>query len=534
MDKQNKENIGLKPIIVDYLRHWKLILGSGIFSLIVAVLYLVIYPTTYEIMARVQIQEDNDLMSSGSMGGLGEAAGLMKSFGLGGIGSEGVNIDDEIVTLYSNSLMSEAITRLGLYVVYMKPNDFWFKMYGEEPIQVACDPETLTNLHESVRFHVTAEGNGKIKIKLKTKNETQQFQFDSFPAVIDVKQGRFVFTKKTDVSVSAFKLKIDVIPPSWVAEILMKDMNIEDYSRNSNMIEFTYHDHKMQRAKDIVNTLIALYNEDAYSYKKKKGDASLAFLAGRIEGIITDLDEVERKIETFKTANKLTDVQYDIQYYSEYMKDLRLKILELETQAKLIELMDAFVKDPKNRYELIPPLFTTTSESTESSPINLYNMTLMDRERALKTSSEDNPTVVNLTMQVDMLRESVFQMIDNSHQAMVLSRKELENYEKQLLDKMGAVPEQERVYRDYVRQQEIFQGVYLILLQKREEIALSIGQNMDKAKIIDAAFVMKKPVAPRKLYAAIGIIILTLLISVSWLFCKYTYVSFKEEFKRIS
>ena len=532
MDKQNKENIGLKPIIVDYLRHWKLILGTGIFAIIVAVLYLIIYPTTYETMARVQIQEDNDLMSTGSMG-LGEAAGLMKSFGLGGMASTSINIDDEILTFYSSSLMSEAITRLGLYVVYMKPKGFWYKMYGEEPIQVSCDPAMLTNLHESVQFHVNAEDNGKIKIKLKTKNETINYQFDSFPAVIDVKQGRFVFTKKPDSSVSSFKLKVNVLPPSWVAEFLAKDINIEDYSRNSNMIEFTYHDHQMQRAKDIMNTLISLYNEQAFAYKKKLGDASLSFLEERIERITSDLYDVELKIETYKKANKITDVLFDMQYYAEYMKELSVKIIEIEMQTKIIELMNEFVKDPKNKYELIPSLYTSNLES-ETSPISFYNVVLMNRERALKTASEDNQVVSNLTRQADQLRESVFQMIDNQHQAMVLAKKDLEDNEKQLLKRMGEVPEQTRIYGDYTRQQEILQGVFLIMLQKQQEIALSIGQNTDKAKIIDAAFVMKKPVAPRKLYAAIGIILFTLVISVSWLFFKYTYLSFKEEFKKIS
>ena len=529
MDKQHKENIGLRPIIVDYLRHWKLISWTGLFSLIVAILYLIIYPTTYETMARVQIQDNNDLMSTGSVS-LGEAAGMMKSFGLGGLTSAGISIDDEILTFYSSSLMSAVITQLELYVEYTKPYIFWYKMYGEEPVKVICDPTTLSNMHESIKFYITVQGNGKIKIKSKTKKETHTFQFDSFPAVIEVKQGRFVFTENPASSASSFKLKTEVLPPTWVAEMLAKDINIEDYSKSSNMIEFTYQDYKIQRAKDIMNTLIALYNEDAFSYKKKIGNASLAFLEGRIESVVTDLNDVERKIEIYKTANKITDVQYDIQYYAEYMRDLRVKILEIETETKLLELMDEFVKNPKNKYELIPSLYTTTSDA-ESSPISLYNMTLMERERALKSSTEDNPVVINLTMQVDLLRESVFQMIDNSHQAMVLAKKNIEDNEEQLLKRMGAVPEQERIYVDYRRQQEIFQGVYLILLQKREEIALSIGQNIDKAKVIDTTFVMNKPVAPRKLYAAIGLIVFTLAISIGWIFCKEQTVAILKMLK---
>ena len=533
MDTQDKENIGLRPIIVDYLRHWKLIIGTGIFSFVIVILYLTVYPVTYETMARVQIQEDNDLMSTGSIG-LGEAAGLMKSFGLGGMSKSGVSIDDEILTFYSSNLMSEAVSKLGLYVEYTKPNIFWYKMYGEEPVNVICDPTTLTELHESIKFHITAEANGKIKIKSKTKKETHNFQFESFPAVIEVKQGRFVFTKNPDYQSSSFKLKAEVFPPSWVAETLAKEINIEDYSKSSNMIELTYRDHKIQRAKDIMNTLIALYNEDAYAYKKKIGDGSLEFLAGRIENVMADLNDVERKIEAYKTANKLTDVQYDIQYYAEYMKELNIKKIDLETQSKLIELMDEFVKDPKNKYKPIPSLYTsnTSNTETEASPISLYNVVLMDREQALKTASEDNPVVVNYTARADQLRESAFQMIDNQHQATMLAKKDLENTEKQLLKKMDAVPEQVRIFADYTRQQEIFQGVYLILLQKREEIALSIGQNVDKAKTIDAAFVMKKPVQPRKLYAAIGLIMLTLGISIGWIFCKTQTVAIWNQLKK--
>ena len=518
MNEQHKENIGLRPIIVDYLRHWKLILGTGVFSLLVAVLYLVVYPTTYETMARVQIQDEDDLMSTGSLG-LGEAAGLMKSFGLGGMKKSIVSIDDEILTFYSSRLMSEVITRLGLYMEFTKPLIFWYKMYGEEPVKVMCDPSTLTDMHESIIFYINVEKNGKIRIKSKAKKETHKFQFDSFPAVIELRHGRFVFTKNPAVSESSFKLKAEVLPPSWMAETLAKEINIEDYSKSSNMIEFTYHDHKIQRAKDIMDTLIALYNEDACAYKKRIGNASLAFLEERIESVVADLNEVERKIEVYKIANKITDVQFDIQYYAEYMRDLRTKILEVETQTVLLELMDKFVKSPDNKYKLIPSLYTSNSE-TETSPISLYNVVLMDRESALKNATEDNPVVVNLTTQADLLRESVFQMIDNAHQSMVLAKKNLEDNENKLLKRMGEVPEQERIYVDYTRQQEIFQGVYLILLQKREEIALSIGQNIDKAKVIDAAFVMKKPVQPRKLYAAIGLIVLTLFISIGWIFCK--------------
>ena len=520
MDKKNKENIGLQPIIVNYLRRWKVIVCTGVISLVLVVLYLVLYPVTYESMARVQIQEDKDLMSTGSLG-LGEAAGMMRSFGLGSMASRvGISIDDEIVTFQSSRLLSDMILQSGLYVEYAKPNLSWIKMYGQEPVKVTCDSTTLSSMDESVKFKISVPKSGKIQIRTKTKQESHRFQFDSFPAVIDLKQGRFVITKNPSSSETSFKINAEILPPSWVAESLAKEIAIEDVSKSSNVIEFTYRDHERQRAKDILNNLIALYNQDAYTYKKKLGDSSLDFLAGRIESVISDLNEVEQKIEVFKIANKLTAVEYDLQYFAESMREIQLKIIELETNTTLIELMDAYVKNPDNKYELVPSLFSTTQDM-EGSPVSVYNQLLLERDRAIKNSaSEDNPVVINLTMQIDKMRESVFQMIDNYHQSMVVARKNLKEKENQLLNRMNAVPEQEKIYRDFVRQQEIFQGVYLILLQKREEIALSIGQNMDKAKVIDDAFILKKPVQPRKLYAAIGLIVFTLGLSIAWIFCK--------------
>ena len=114
MEVKDNETIGLKSIIVRYLLHWKLFLGVFLFSIIPAVLYLIYYPRTYEMMARIQIQEDKDL--GGGSFGLGEAAGLMKSFGLGSVSGGVVNIDDELVTLTSNKMLRNMVLKLGVNV----------------------------------------------------------------------------------------------------------------------------------------------------------------------------------------------------------------------------------------------------------------------------------------------------------------------------------------------------------------------------------------------------------------------------------
>lgn len=530
----DREAVGLRPIIAGYLRQRTVILISAIISLVAAIIYLLVYPKTYEVMARIQIQDDVSMMASGGIG-LGDAAGVMKTFGLGGLNSgSGVSIDDEISTLRSNSLMRKMVTRLGLYAEYRRPLSF-VKLYGEEPVHVICDSTTLDALDDKVEFRLTATDRDEVTIKAKADGKKETFHFDGFPAEVRLHGKTFRFERvkqRAGASNGDVKLDITVYPPRWVAEKAADDFLIEDYSKSANIIELSCTDYERRRAKDMLNVLIDYYNQEAYDYKKAQSDVSLVFLNERIAHVMDELEKVERNIERYKAANKITDVEYDIQYYAEYMRDLKGRMIEAETQANMIAMMDAFVKNPANRYKLVPSLLTSGAAETEGSAIFLYNQALLEREKAIHNSNEQNPMVASLTTQVDRLRETVFQSINNAQQSMQLTRRALEKQERELLDRMGSVPVQERIYVDYKRQQEILQGVYLILLQKREEISLALGQKTDRAKIVDTAFVKAKPVAPRKVFALAGFFVLTLVLSIGWIVCRDQYRLLRKEMKR--
>ncbi|MDR0430040.1 MAG: tyrosine protein kinase [Tannerellaceae bacterium] len=534
MDTKNKdnENIGLKPILVSYLLHWKLIIGVGIFAVILAVFYLLLYPKTYETMARVQIQDENNPLSSGSLA-LGEAAGLMKSFGLGGLSSGSIVIDDEIATFSSNSLLSEMVYKLGLYAEYVEPWTFGYRLYEEKPLTVTTDSTTIYNLDYDIEFNVTSSSN-KITINatVEAKNRKETFRFDSFPAVVKMKEGDFVFDHTALGQADPnYKLEVLVRPLHAVADDLFSEFTIEEMSKTSNVIEFLVTDYEKQRSKDMFNTLIAIYNNRSKDYRTEIGERSIVFLNDRIDSILVNLFKVEQDIETYKARNRITIVESDVQYYVEFMRDLQTKMIEAEAQSHIIKMMDNFIKDPANKYKIIPSVLAVGQES-ENSPLALYNQAILERERLIRNSGEDNPLVPSLTMQVEKLREGVYQMIENAHQSSQMVMNELKGKEKNLFDRMGEVPQQERIYIDYRRQQEILQGIYLVLLQKKEETVLSIAQSKEKAKIIDPAFVKPRPIAPRKLYAAIGIVLFTLLISVGWIYGKEQFAGLMEEFRR--
>lgn len=526
--ENNDEVIGLKGIIVRYLRHWKLFLIVFILSFIPAILYLVFYPRTYEFKTRIQIQEDQSL--GGASLAMGEAAGLMKSFGIGGGSAGSISIDDEMSILSSNQLFCKMILDMGLYVEYTEPYSF-YKMYQDAPLILIPDSATLAGLDDEYRFSVSVKP-GKIKVKAASNADSRKFTFTSLPAEITIGRSHFVldYNKNTKEKNESFGLKIRCLPPSWLAEEMIDGFLVEDYSKTSNIIEVTCRDHEKERGKDMLTTLIREYNKDAGSFKQTENMKLLTFIDGRIHNIMAELQQVEANIEGYKTKNRMTLLESDVMFYAEQMRELQVKIIEVEAESQVIKMMDDYIKNPNNKYNVIPLLLSADGE--KGGAISVYNEAIVERNRLLKNSNEKNPAFRSVSDQVDKLREGVYQMIDNSKKGYQIVLQDLKGKEKQLLDKMRSIPALEREYVDFKRQQEILQGVYLILLQKREEIELAIGQQTERARVVDKAYMLQKSVGPRKLYAVIAIFIMTLIIPVVWIECRDIYASIKEEYRR--
>lgn len=532
MEMNDNEAIGLKRIVVDYLRRWKLFLGAFLFSLVLAVLYIVLVPRTYEIMARIKIQDNNN---NNSTFGLGEAAGLMKSFGLGGGASSVISIDDEIATLTSNSLLRQLILKLGLNVSYMKPGAYKYSMYDNVPLQLSTDSTTALSLMEEIEFTVSLNEQGKGKVIVEDKTGNAEFEIASLPTIVSLSSGKYTIKYRDGFSErKSLKMKMIICPVSWIAEDMADNFLVEEVSKSSSIIEMTCFDYEYKRGVDVLNTLINEYNQSSEFIKKKEATKSLSFIEGRLDNVMSELHQTEVDIEKYKLKNGMTDIEYDVQFYVGQMQELQVKIIELEAQSHVINMMDAYVKDPNNKYNLVPMLMTMEGGDKSGGPITLYNEKLLERSRLLQSSKIESPLINQITEQVDKLRESVFLSISNARKGLLAGLAELKSKEKFLLDKMGTVPTLEREFVDYKRQQEILQGVYLILLQKREELALNIGEEKDKALIIDNAFVKKKTVAPRKLYAGLAVILFTLIIPILVVQIKTLYIALKEEYKRTS
>ena len=193
-------------------------------------------------------------------------------------------------------------------------------------------------------------------------------------------------------------------------------------------------------------------------------------------------------------------------------------------------LVSTFVKDPTNKYNLIPAL-TTSSEGESQNAISVYNEALIQYEKMKHSTKTENPLSSVSENQLSKMRENAILSIENAHNSIQYALNNLQKQETEIFNKMENVPTYEREFVELRRQQEILQGVYLILLQKKEEVALSVGKEQDRGLIIDKPYTKFQQVAPRKLYAGLFIIVFTILIPIISLFMRDRIKEIIEAYK---
>lgn len=529
METKDKETISLNTIIVKYLLHWKLFLAVFLFSFIPAILYLKIAPRTYEFNASILLQEEKD--SGMTSLGSGSAASLMKSFGIGSSGGSSINVDDEMEVLASNRMLRMMILDLGINIIYYEPFSL-YKMYREAPLKLTVDSMTVANLQDEIRFNISVTP-GKISVKASTKlgKWKDKYTFSSLPATIRIGADDFTLDFDHDGAAgNTFKLKIKCLPASWMAESLSKNLEVEDVSSASKVLFLKYSDHSRQRGLDMLTTLIQNYNADVKSFLTLENIKIMSYVDNRIAMILDELAVVENNLEAFKKKNDMTLLEVDVTLYGESFKELQAALIEGEMISHQIDLLDVYLQDPANKYKAIPSVFSV--DEGEKGVIMQFNKALVLREKLLNNSNELNMMYQEANREVELLREAVNTMIGNARKNATKTLTELKSREKQLMSKFKSVPEKEREYVVFVRDQEIMQGLYLLMLQKKEETIFTLNKKTDRARLIEPPYIKKKPLGPRKLYAAIGIMILTLVIPVGSLFVKDLLSSIIKEYKQ--
>lgn len=489
LDEDSGGGLNFQTILAALVLNWQWFLLSLIIFVSGALIYLRYAEPVYSISARMLIKDDNSKKKNAS-----QILSDMEDFGFL---TNSTGIDNEIEIIQSRILLRDAVKDLKLYTEYRHVGRVRDAIqYGIQPLNVDLDPVHLDSLDinlltgvRSIKMTLSREGEYYVaKGDLwYNKQQVSSFErrFKSVPATFTTEYGTLTFTKNIGYDLeSGEKCIVTILPPMLVATNYLDVLTVEPTSKQTSIALLTMKDRDVRRGMDFLRQLAICYNRQANADKNEIALKTEEFINDRISKITSELGSTEGAIEEFKKRNAVTDVGIDATSSVQMSAQYSAQLSEANAQIQILDNLREYVNNPKNKYQVIPSNVGMT-DAASSALISSYNQAVQDRNRLLKAASEEAPQVRTLTATIEELQNSIQSALMQARRAADINRQGIQSQYGKFQGKVSAAPIAERVLTQIGRQQDVKSGLYLMLLQKREENTISLAATADKGKLID-------------------------------------------------
>ena len=521
-EQEEKSAIDFQLIYSTLILNRKWFVLSLIVCLGMGYLYLRYAKPQYQATAKLLIKDDDQNKSRG----MGNSM-IQNAANLGFI-SNSNGIDNEIEILSAQDLATQAVIDMKCYVNYYHKGTFKDQLvYKEQEVNVDLDLAHLKKLNAPIKLKIEKDGNqylvtGSYYIPVDAfsfQKEPVKIEktLASLPASINTRVGTLSFTKNGNFKLKdGESLKAIIVSPEMAASGYAKALAVSQTSKTTTIAELVLKDEDPQRSIDYLNTLIKVYNRQANEDKNKISYRTEQFINQRLEKINSELGSTEGQLESYKKRNNVVEMKLNATAAIANSDTYAQKLQEANTQVELLNELGKYMNEPGNKYQPIPSNVGLTDESS-TELINQYNKIALDRNNSLHAASESSPTITPLTAQLDALTTSIKRAMRQAKLGMEIQRNSIARQAAMYANQIGNSPEQERVLTQIGRQQEVKSGLYLMLLQKREENSISLAATADKGKVIDAPSLVGK-VSPKSSIIMLIALVLGLAIPAAILF----------------
>lgn len=496
--RDEEKPVDYKAIVFEYLLHWPLILICLVAFVAGAYVYLRYQPPVYNVSSTLLIKQGDKTKA-----GAGSSLAYMQDLGMLSMAN---NFDNEVEILQSYTLIRKVVNALNLHITYHEEARFRYatELYKTSPIQLWMAPDEAEQLPSALQVRLDCTPDGKVdataSFTVDEEEHTVSKSFTQLPAVLITPVGTLSLSAAPDSTLARIDeprtLHATIVPPSAMAGSCKARLGAEPTGEFTSIVRLSYNDTNVRRGMDFLNTLVAIYNNDANEDKNQVASRTAQFIDERIRIINAELGTTESQLADYKQRAGLTDLSTDARMALEESSEYRQRQADNTTQLRLIDFLRTYIDDPANRYEVIPAN-VGIADAGLVNVISQYNEMLIERKRLLRTSNENNPAVVNLDTSIAATRNTVRTTVENVEKALQITRHNLDLEARKYQSRVSSAPQQERELVSITRQQEIKANLYLMLLQKREENAITLAATANNGRVVEEPM-PTGPVSPNR------------------------------------
>ena len=488
--EEEQSSFNFQTIYTTFILNWKWFVLSVFICLGIGFLYLRYTTPIYNTKAKLLIKDDdNRRYRRGGIQGLESMSNL-------GIISNSYGIENEQEILTSTTIAEQAVRDLKIYVTYYIKGRIKERLiYKKQPLNIDMDYAHLDKMNKPIKLSIKRDGNNyKIKgtyfAPIDELTSSGPYEIDqtitNIPSVIRTKAGIITITANGRYKLKDGETLIATIQSPRIASYkYVGALSVEQSSKTSSVLNISLNDQDISRSMDYLRQLVICYNGQANEDKNEIAAKTEEFINDRLAKISTELSSTDGALENFKRNNKVIELQLSAQSLAANTSNFEQKLNDANTQISLINSLIAFANRPGNKHQVLPSNVGLQDQSS-TSLINEYNKTALERNRLLRTASESSPVVSELTARLDDMSSSIEQALIQARKGLIIERDAIKSQLGQYTGEITKAPEQERILTQIGRQQEVKSGLYLMLLEKREENSISLAATADKGKLIEA------------------------------------------------
>lgn len=490
MGKQTKPDDNLIILFLKICKkNWIWFVFSTLFFCALAAWYFITTPKTYRRTASVMIREETPMSDV--------QAAFSDSYSKSLTNAN--NVNNEIEAFKSPHLMYEVISRLNLTTNYVRLDGFRkYDLYAHSPIRVNF---LDANEDDAFSFHleklsdstfllskiVWEKGNYEINMEVKL--------YDSIATPF----GKMIITPtKYYLPDNVGTYQITKYKTLSLLDVYKNKYSVSLSNKLNDIIILDFDDVSMQRADDVLNTMIAVYNENWLDEKNRVALTAQKFFNERIPVIEKELRSIENELESYKSSHLLTDIKSASDLYMRESAGYTGKMVEVRNQITIAGYILDYMKDHTNSNALLPSANIGLNNTAIETQINLFNTTMNKKNELIISGGERNPALIEVNTQLKALKESILQSMENYQAGLQSQLAGLQAQESKMTQNLASNPGQEKQLMSIEREHQLKQAMYLHLLQKREENDMALVMATINTRIISPPSGSNNPVKPSK------------------------------------